>query len=90
MNTVKVKVSFRKGTCIVTGINLVTGDFNSTVIDFQLDDIKGTNVFKMINPDEKLVLTKEIIDNQIPLYREGEVVDKKGYIKYKKDSKKLS
>ena len=87
MNTVKVKVSFRKGTCIVTGINLVTGDFNSTVIDFQLDDIKGTNVFKMINPDEKLVLTKEIIDNQIPLYREGEVVDKNGYIKYKKDSK---
>lgn len=87
MNTVKVKVSFRKGTCIVTGINLVTGDFNSTVIDFQLDDIKGTNVFKMIDPDEKLILTKEIIDNQIPLYREGEVVDKNGYIKYKKDNK---
>ena len=86
MNTVKVKVSFRKGTCIVTGINLVTGDFNSTVIDFQLDDIKGTNVFKMIDPDEKLILTKEIIDNQIPLYREGEVVDKNGYIKYKKDN----
>ena len=87
MNTVKVKVSFRKGTCLVTGINLVTGDFNSTILDFQLDDIKGTNVFKMIDPDEKLILTKEIIDNQIPLYREGEVVDKNGYIKYKKDNK---
>ena len=47
MNTIKVKVNFKKGTCDVTGIKLVTGDYNSTIIKLTMSDVSGTNIFNM-------------------------------------------
>ena len=72
MNTIKVKVNFKKGTCDVTGIKLVTGDYNSTIIKLTMSDVSGTNIFNMKNPSDDLVLSTEIVNGEVPLYRETE------------------
>ena len=72
MNTIKVKVNFKKGTCDVTGIKLVTGDYNSTIIKLTMSDVSGTNIFNMKSPSDNLVLSTEIVNGEVPLYRETE------------------
>ena len=72
MNTIKVKVNFKKGTCDVTGIKLVTGDYNSTIIKLTMSDVSGTNIFNMKSPSDDLVLSTEIVNGEVPLYRETE------------------
>ena len=68
MNTINVKVSFTKGTCETTGINLITGDYNSTKMVFDFDREDGTKVFEMKSPSEELVMVQEIQNNEIVLY----------------------
>ena len=72
MNTIKVKVNFTQGTCETTGINLITGDYNSTKIEFTFDREDGTKVFEMKSPSEELVMVQEIQNNEIILYGEDE------------------
>ena len=72
MNTIKVKVNFKKGTCDVTGIKLVTGDYNSTIIKLTMSDVSGTNIFNMKSPSDDLVLSTEIVNGEVHLYRETE------------------
>ena len=72
MNTIKVKVNFTQGTCETTGINLITGDYNSTKIEFTFDREDGTKVFEMKSPSEQLVMVQEIQNNEIILYGEDE------------------
>lgn len=80
MNTIKVKVNFKKGTCDVTGIKLVTGDYNSTIIKLTMSDVSGTNIFNMKSPSNDLVLSTEIVNGEVPLYRETEEGIKKSIL----------
>ena len=68
MNTIKVKVNFKKGTCDVTGIKLVTGDYNSTIIKLTMSDVSGTNIFNMKSPSDDLVLSTEIVNGEVADY----------------------
>ena len=68
MNIINVKVNFEKGTCETTGINLVTGDYNSTKMIFNFDRDTGTKVFEMKSPSEQLVMVQEIQNNEVILY----------------------
>ena len=68
MNTINVKVNFKNGSCDVTGINLITGDYNSTKMVFEFDRDTGTKVFEMKSPSEQLVMVQEIQNNEIILY----------------------
>ena len=72
MNTIKVKVNFTQGTCETTGINLITGDYNSTKIEFTFDREDGTKIFEMKSPSEQLVMVQEIQNNEIILYGEDD------------------
>lgn len=67
MNIILINVSFENGTCEISGINLVTGDYNSTVCKFTFDKEDGTKVFKMKNPNDQTVFEREIIDNEVVL-----------------------
>ena len=72
MNIINVKVNFKNGTCETTGINLITGDYNSTKMVFTFDREDGTKVFEMKSPSEELVMVQEIQNNEIILYGEDE------------------
>lgn len=72
MNTINVKVNFTRGTCEVSGINLITGDYNSTKMVFTFDREDGTKIFEMKSPSEQLVMVQEIQNNEIILYGEDE------------------
>lgn len=72
MNIINVKVNFTKGTCDVSGINLITGDYNSTKMVFTFDREDGTKIFEMKTPSEELCMVQEIQNNEIILYGEDE------------------
>lgn len=85
MNTIKVKISFKRGTCTVSGINLVTNDYASTKITFKFDDTSGNNLFTLLDPKGAPVYSDYILNNEVPLYRMVDVTtehDSKTYIKY--------
>lgn len=76
MNTINVRVNFEKGICYKNGIDLITGDYNSTKLVFNFDRQDGTKIFEMKNPSGEVILVKEIIDNEIILQgvtQDGEV-----------------
>ena len=88
MNTIKTKVDFTKGTCTVSGINLVEGDYNSTKIEFTFDREDGTKIFEMKSPSEQLAAYQEIYNNEIILYGLKDVTtehNSKTYTKYTKN-----
>ena len=72
MNEIKISVNFEKGLCVTNGINLITGDYNSTKLVFEFDKEDGTKTFKMANPNGDLVLEKEIVDNELILVGQDE------------------
>lgn len=67
MNNINVKVNFEKGVCYTKGINLITGDYNSTKLLFDFDITDGKKIFEMKSPSNKIVIIKEITDNEIVL-----------------------
>ena len=85
MNTIKVKISFKRGTCTVSGINLVTNDYASTKISFKFDDNSGNNLFTLLDPKGAPVYSDYIVNNEVPLYRMVDVTTEhsgKTYVKY--------
>lgn len=85
MNTIKVKISFKRGTCTVSGINLVTNDYASTKITFKFDDNSGNNLFTLLDPKGAPVYSDYIVNNEVPLYRMIDVTtehNNKTYVKY--------
>lgn len=85
MNTIKVKISFKRGTCTVSGINLVTNDYASTKISFKFDDSSGNNLFTLLDPTGAPVYSDYIVNNEVPLYRMVDVTTEhsgKTYVKY--------
>lgn len=68
MNEIKVTVNFKRRKIITTGVDLTSGDYNSTKLVFDFDTEEGTKIFEMNNPNGVLIYTKEIINNEVPLY----------------------
>lgn len=67
MNEIFINISFSKQICDITGINLITGDYNSTKLKFTFDKEGGTKLFKMKNPNDETIFTSEIINNEVVL-----------------------
>lgn len=69
MNKISVDIDFTKGTLVPNGINLITGDYNSTEIDFTFDEAhqEGIKEFEMKSPSGEVVFLDTIVDNQIIL-----------------------
>ncbi len=72
MNTINVKVSFKNGVCYKDGIDLITGDYNSTKIIFNFDIEDGTKMFEMKNPSGEIVFLKKIENNEVILVGQTE------------------
>lgn len=92
MNTIKVKISFKKGTCTVSGISLVTNDYASTKISFKFDDNSGSNLFTLLDPKGAPVYSDYIVNDEVPLYRMVDVTTEHGgktYIKYVDNSENV-
>ena len=78
MNVINVGIDFKHGICQNKGISVVTGDYNSTKVVFEFaDEIDGTKIFEMKNPEGELVYADEIVNNEVVLvgYKEenGEI-----------------
>lgn len=85
MNEVHIDISFAKRELdIKESQGLTTGDFNSTKLIFNFDREDGKKVLEMINPDGELILTEEIVNNELILTgkdasgKYGTLFDKKG------------
>ena len=59
MNEIKVKVNFKNRTIYKQGVDLTSGDYNSTKLLFEFDRQDGRKVFEMKDPDGNLVLLAE-------------------------------
>ena len=85
MNKINVDISFEKGTLSKTGIDLISGDYASTEIDFTFDREEGIKVFEMKSPSGELVYADEIVDNKVLLTAKDEnennvsLFDESGY-----------
>lgn len=85
MNEIKVKVNFKNRQCFVSGVNLTSGDYNSTKIIFSFDKLDGQKIFEMKNPAGEIVFVQEIKNDEIILVGQADVTtehDNKQYIKY--------
>ena len=69
MNVIKIKIDFEKGLCQKEGISVVTGDYNSTKIEFEFNEsaADGRKIFELKNSDDELVYVDEIVDNEVIL-----------------------
>lgn len=91
MNKINVDIDFTNGTLNLCGIDLITGDYNSTEIDFIFDEEHQENrkVFEMKSPNEEIVMLEDIVDNKIGLFGLIDITtthNDKTYIQYTKDN----
>lgn len=87
MNKIYVDIDFTNGILEKKGIDLITGDYASTEIEFTFDESHSTGrkVFEMKSPSNELVIVKEIEDNKVLLASKDEnqnnvsLFDESGY-----------
>lgn len=72
MNIIKVNVNFKNRTIYKQGVNLTTGDYNSTKLVFEFDRQDGRKVFEMKDPDGDLVLLTDIVNDEVDLVGKDE------------------
>lgn len=72
MNVIKINVNFKNRTIYKQGVDLTSGDYNSTKLKFQFDREDGRKVFKMKDPDGKLVLLTDITNDEVELVGKDE------------------
>lgn len=72
MNVIKVNVNFKNRTIYKQGVDLTSGDYNSTKLVFEFDRQDGRKVFEMKDPDGEIVLWSEIENNEITLVGKDE------------------
>lgn len=71
MNELKATINFTKQTFVINGVDLISGDYNSTKITFKFEDFKeGTKILE-IRPkdseDKNPTFMSEIINNEVIL-----------------------
>jgi len=85
MNIIKVRVNFEKGTCYNDGINLITGDYNSTKMVFEfVNNPNGIKVLEMKSPSDNLTYVGEIQNNEVILVGKKEVTTVHNEVTYTK------
>ena len=69
MNKIYVDIDFTNGTLDKKGIDLITGDYASTEIEFTFDEehSTGRKTFEMKSPNDEVVFVGDIEDNKILL-----------------------
>lgn len=72
MNVIKVNVNFKNRTIYKTGVDLTSGDYNSTKLEFKFDKKDGRKVFEMKDPDGNLVLLTDIVNDEVELVGKDE------------------
>ncbi|MBR6689760.1 MAG: hypothetical protein IKL65_00315 [Bacilli bacterium] len=72
MNIIKVNVNFKNRTIYKQGVDLTSGDYNSTKLIFEFDRQDGRKVFEMKDPDGNLVLLTDIVNNEVILVGKDE------------------
>jgi len=72
MNVIKVNVNFKNRTIYKQGVDLTSGDYNSTKLVFEFDRQDGRKIFEMKDPDGEIVLWSEIENNEIALVGKDE------------------
>ena len=74
MNKIYVDIDFTNGILEKKGIDLITGDYASTEIEFTFDESHSTGrkVFEMKSPSNELVIVKEIENNKVLLAAKDE------------------
>lgn len=72
MNVIKVNVNFKNRTIDKQGVDLTSGDYNSTKLVFEFDRQDGRKVFEMKDPDGNLVLLTDIVNNEVELVGKDE------------------
>ena len=85
MNEIKVIVNFKNRNISTIGVDLTSGDYNSTKMKFTFDRTDGRKVFEMKNPNGELAMVTEIQNNEVLLVGKADVTTKVGtvtYIKY--------
>lgn len=72
MNKIYVNIDFTNGILEKKGIDLITGDYASTEIEFTFEREDGRKVFEIKSPSGNLVYADEIIDNKVLLTAKDE------------------
>ena len=72
MNVIKINVSFKNRTIYKSGVDLTSGDYNTTKLVFNFDRQDGRKVFEMKDEDGNLVLITDIINNEVELVGKDE------------------
>lgn len=72
MNVIKINVSFKNRTIYKSGVDLTSGDYNTTKLVFTFDRQDGRKVFEMKDEDGNLVLITDIINNEVELVGKDE------------------
>ena len=72
MNVIKVNVNFKNRTIYKQGVDLTSGDYNSTKLVFEFDRQDGRKVFEMKDEDGNLVLVTDIVNNEVELVGKDE------------------
>lgn len=71
MNELKATINFTKQTFVINGVDLISGDYNSTKITFNFEDIKNGTKILEIRPkdseDKNPTFMGEIINNEVIL-----------------------
>ena len=87
MNVINLKVDFENRTITKQGVNLTSGDYNSTKLVFEFDkdyeETKICEIAKKINDsNNEAIFTQAIVNNEVILVAYKDVKDEDGYIKY--------
>ena len=72
MNVIKVNVNFKNRTIYKSGVDLTSGDYNTTKLIFDFDRKDGRKVFEMKDEDGNLVLITDIVNNEVELVGKDE------------------
>ena len=102
MNKIYVDIDFTNEKLVKKGIDLITGDYASTEIEFTFDENHNTGrkTFEMKSPSNEVVLAKDIEDNKILLAAKDEnennvsLFEESGYyifeVSYRENGSKLT
>ena len=95
MNVINLKVDFEKRTIKQTGVNLTSGDYNSTKLVFEFDnEYQETKICEIAKKEDtegnnEAIFVEEIINNEVVLGALADVTNDDGYIKYKDGSNNI-
>ena len=85
MNKIYVDINFTNQTLEKKGVDLISGDYASTEIEFTFDREDGTKMFEMKSPSGELVYADEIVNSKVLLTAKDEndnnvsLFDEEGY-----------